>query len=241
MKKSILFVSNLVVALLFHSASIAQSDQKAVEIMQAYIKAIGGKEKLQAVKSLMSKMTATTPMGDLTITNTVQEGKSYMKTEMAGSVVMEKKFDGKTVHMTGMTGDQKITEAAVIKAEEKQARMFSELDQLLSEDVIKKFVATEDLDGKKVHKLEISDKDKSTTTQYFDAASGLLVRTISEVDAMGSKSKQTVDMSDYQEVGGVKFPHSIKMNGGMVPFPLEMKVTSFMINNEIPAELFIIK
>jgi len=220
------------------SATSAKSDAQAVTVLKGYIDAIGGKDKLSNVKSMMMKMSATTGMGDLNITQYMKAGKSAMKTEMAGSVVMEQKFDGTTLQVSGMGGTQNITDAAAIKGAKKQARMFDELDQLTSNDNLKKYLGMEDLDGKKVHKLMITDEDKNESTQYFDVASNLLVRTISTTDAMGQKLTQTMDFSDYKDVNGVKFPHSVKMTGGSVPFPLDMKVIALMVNSDLPDQLF---
>jgi hypothetical protein len=105
-----------------------------------------------------------------------------------------------------MGGTQNITDPAAIKGAKKQARMFDELDQLTSNDNLKKYLGMEDLDGKKVHKLMITDEDKNESTQYFDVASNLLVRTISTTDAMGQKLTQTMDFSDYKDVNGVASP-----------------------------------
>ncbi|MBP6795556.1 MAG: hypothetical protein KA143_10895, partial [Saprospiraceae bacterium] len=86
------------------AGSAAKSDAKAIEIMTSYINAIGGKEKLMSVKTMMTKMSASTGMGEITITNYVKDGKSAMKTEMAGSTVMEQIFDGTVVQVSGMGG-----------------------------------------------------------------------------------------------------------------------------------------
>lgn len=223
------------------SASAAKSDEsdaKAIEVLKNYIDAIGGKEKLTAVKSMMTKTTATTSMGDLAITQYVKDGKSSMKTEMAGSTVMEQVFDGNTLQVSGMGGKQSITDPAAIKGARKQARMFDELDQLTSNNSLKKYLGLEDLDGKKVHKITITDADKNMTTQYFDAGSNYLVRTIATTEAMGQKSTQTMDMGDYKDVNGIKFPHSIKVSGGAMPFTLDMKIVALMINSDLPDQLF---
>ncbi len=220
------------------TVATTKSDDKAVSILKGYIDAIGGKEKLMAVKSMMTKMTATTAMGDLAITQYMKDGKSMMKTEMGGSVVMEQIFDGTTLQVSGMGVKQNMTDEKSIAGARKQARPFDELDQLLSDKSIKKFLGTEDLNGVKVNKVSTLDPDKNETTQYFDVTSNLLLRTISTTDAMGQKATQTIDMSDYKDVSGVKFPHSIKLTGGSVPFPLDMKIAAMMINSDLPDQLF---
>ncbi|MEP7267303.1 MAG: hypothetical protein ABI844_06710 [Saprospiraceae bacterium] len=214
------------------------SDAKAIDVMKKYIAAIGGKEKLMGIKTMMTKMTGSTSMGEINIINYVKDGKSAMKTEMGGTTVMEQVFDGTAIQVSGMGGKQTITDAATIKAAKKQANLFEELDQLLSDKVVKKYMGTEDLNGKQVHKIVVIDEDKKESTQYFDVVTNLLSRTISPVDAMGSTSKQTMDFEDYKDVNGVMFPHMVKMSGGAIPFPLEMKITSMMMNSDLPDQLF---
>ncbi len=218
--------------------SSTTSDNKAIDVLKGYIDAIGGKEKLMAVKSMMTKMSATTAMGDIAITQYMKDGKSMMKTEMAGSVVMEQIFDGTTLQVSGMGGKQNLTDEKSIAGARKQSRPFDELDQLLSDKSSKKFLGVEELNGVKVNKVSTIDADKNETTQYFDVTTNLLIRTVSATDAMGQKSTQTIDMSDYKDVNGVKFPHSIKLTGGSAPFPLEMKITAMMINSDLPDQLF---
>lgn len=219
-------------------AKTNESDQKAIEVLKNYINAIGGSDKLTAVKSVMMKMSASTGMGDLLITQFIKDGKMAMKTEMAGSTVMEQKFDGTTLQVSGMGGNQNITDEKTLQGVRKQTRMFDELDQLTSNKSLKKYLGTEELDGKTVHKITVLDEDKNESTQYFDASSHLLMRTIAATEAMGQKSTQTMDFGDYKEVNGVKFPHQIKMSGGAVPFPLDMKITTLMINSDLPDQLF---
>ncbi|MDZ4708418.1 MAG: hypothetical protein SH818_08485 [Saprospiraceae bacterium] len=219
-------------------SSPSASDAKAVEVLKNYIDAIGGKDKLSGVKSMMMKMSAATGMGDILITQYIKDGKMAMKTEMSGSTVMEQIFDGTSLQVSGMGGTQNITDQGAIKGAKKQARMFDELDQLTSDKSIKKYLGSELIEGKNVHKISITDEDKNETTQYFDATSNYLVRTISTSDAMGQKSTQTMDFNDYKEVNGIKFPHQVKLTGGAVPFPLDMKITALMINSDLPDQLF---
>ena len=218
-------------------ASPSASDAKAVDVLKNYIDAIGGKDKLSGVKSMMMKMSAATGMGDILITQYVKDGKMAMKTEMSGNTVMEQKFDGTSLQVSGMGGTQNITDQGAIKGAKKQARMFDELDQLTSDKSIKKYLGAELIDGKNVHKITITDEDKNETTQYFGAASNYLVRTISTTDAMGQKSTQTMDLSDYKEVNGIRFPHQVKLTGGAVPCPLDMKIIALMINSDVPDQL----
>lgn len=220
------------------AAKSTTSDTRAVDVLKNYIDAIGGKEKLSGVKSMMMKMSASTAMGEIMITQYAKDGKMAMKTEMSGSTVMEQKFDGTTLQVSGMGGTQNMTDDNSIKGARKQARMFDELDQLTSDQSMKKYIGSEQLEGKEVHKITILDEDKNETTQYFDAGTKLLVRTVSTNEAMGQKSTQTMDFSDYKEVNGVKFPHQMKLTGGAVPFPLDMKIIALMINSDLPDQLF---
>ena len=48
----------------------------------------------------------------------------------------------------------------------------------------------------------------------------------------------SMDFSDYKEVNGIRFPHQVKLTGGAVPFPLDMKIIALMINSDLPDQLF---
>ncbi len=218
--------------------AITGSDAEAITILKGYIDAMGGKEKMMSVKSMMTKSVANSPMGDITITQYVKNGKSAMKVEAGGTTVSEQIFDGTNIYVSAMGQKQTLTDPSMVKAAKKQAAIFSEIDQLINDKEIKKFGGLVELDGKKVNKITTIDEDKKETVQYFDPVSNLQVRTVSTVDALGQKVTQTMDFSDYKEVNGIKFPHSIKMSGGSVPFPMELKITALMINSDLPDALF---
>jgi zinc protease len=211
---------------------------QAKEILGRYIAAIGGQAKLKQIRSVMMKMSASTGMGDITITRYLKDGKSAVKTEMGGNVLMEEKFDGQALERSGMGGTQKVTDTKSIAGAKKDARLFDELDNLIDDQAVKQVLGMEELNGAKAYKVKIVDANKNESTQYFDATTHLLIRTVSAVDGMGQDASQTMDFSDYRDVDGVKFPHVIKMTGGSIPFPLEMKITVMMINSDLPDQLF---
>ena len=67
--------------------------------------------------------------------------------------------------------------------------------------------------------------------------SGLLIRQIGSQDSPQGSVTITTDFGDYQEVDGVKFPHTIKIAGAM-PVPMEAKMEEVRINDEIPEDKF---
>ena len=69
-------------------AAQAQSDAKALAIVQKSIEASGGKDKMMAIKTMIRKMEISMPFGTSESESYYKNGKFYMKSSMNGAVVM---------------------------------------------------------------------------------------------------------------------------------------------------------
>ena len=84
---------------------------------------------------------------------------------------------------------------------------------------------------------DITPKVGQKWTEYYDLASGLIIREV-KVDGEGENmATMTSDLSDYKEVKGLLVPHKTVISGTM-PMPLEAIVKSVKINEEIPDSEF---
>ncbi len=96
----------------------------------------------------------------------------------------------------------------------------------------------EKIEGKDCNKIEYSIGD-AKWTEYFDAATGLKVRSVETRKSPNGEIMATIDYADYKETDGVKFPAIIKQNMGQVQ--IELKLDSVKINKGVDDKLFIIK
>lgn len=216
-------------------------DVTGKDIIKDYIKAIGGKDKLNSVKSLFSLMKMSI-MGQESATEMYQmkPDKFAMKVTMSGNVVQEQKYDGMKGYVGGMGGSQVVSDPEQLAQMKKQASMFGELDYL-NDDYTLNIKGVEALDGADHYKVEVIDPDGDKSYQYFNKATKLL-RKVSKTEEGQDGNPMTIETEfmDYKSVDGIMLPFSMKITGAM-PFPLDMKAEKYEVNPDIPASTFMIK
>ena len=87
------FLYSLLTVCMLAAAAQAQSDAKALAIVQKSIEASGGKDKMMAIKTMIRKMEISMPFGTSESESYYKNGKFYMKSSMNGAVVMEQKYE----------------------------------------------------------------------------------------------------------------------------------------------------
>jgi hypothetical protein len=80
----------------------------------------------------------------------------------------------------------------------------------------------ESVNGRDAYVIEATPPDGPPETMYFDADSGLLVRT--QREAEGPYGKATVDTTfdDYREVDGIKLPYVMRFSMGAFAFVIKL-------------------
>jgi hypothetical protein len=88
------------------------------------------------------------------------------------------------------------------------------------------------VDGVDVYKIKV----KEDSYRYYNATTGLLVRTEKSEEAQGQKITSVQDLSDYREVNGVLFPYAQKITAG--PQVIGMAASKIVVNEDVSAEDF---
>lgn len=227
----------LCIALFVSVSLFGQSDTKSLEVVNASITAAGGKEKMEAIKSMIRTMEINMPFGTAESESYHKNGKFYMKSMMNGSVGMEQKYDGNRAFVGGMQGNQVIDDEKAVQRVAQQGKIFPFLD-MTTDKVTLKYIGTEKINGKECHKI-VSKTEEGESTIYFDVASNLLARMITKGEFQGNTFESTMDFSDYKEIEGIKFAHKMAMSNAQ--FSMDMKVKSIKLNAEIADKMFMIE
>ena len=215
----------------------------AQTVIDNYIKAIGGKENLMAIKDEKMVMEGSAQGQKLVITDikkAATKKKPYMfKKEItfSGMVVQSTVCDGKRMMEGGMQGKKEIT-GDELKQQLVENTMNVEL-QYATLGYKLNALGVDNLDGKEVYKIEVVDPKGEKETQFFDVQSGLRLRMEKVMESPRGSVSISADYGDYKEVGKVKYPHSVTLDqGGMV---IEGKVTLIEQNKKIADTVFEIK
>lgn len=206
------------------------------QVLDNYIKAIGGKEKLMAVKDLTMNMEADA-MGSKIQMNLVQKqpGKVYQAFIMMGQK-QETVFDGTKGKMSAGGQTQAMPDEQIPDTKE-QAVLFTEM-RFKELGYEAKLAGIEQVDGKNAFVIETVSPTGKKQALFFDAQTFLKIKESSSMTApTGQIQTVSTDLSDYQEVDGILFPFTRKLVGA-APVPLELKVTELKVNSGVSDDIF---
>jgi len=182
------------------------------EVIDNYLKALGGKDKLEAIKSVIMENTLSVQGMDVSMT-TKKMGNKFKSEQSVMGQKMIQLFDGEKGYFDQM--GQKIDIPADKVAELKKGKV---IDALGYDPASFKTVTVEKIDGKDYNVLT-SDKGKF----YFDASTGLLYKS--------SSGEGTAIMKSYMTVDGIKFPEVIEAEGNGQK--VTIKTTKVTINSGV--------
>ena len=204
----------------------------SLTVMESYITAIGGLEAVNAVSSVNIVANVTIegmPFKPTAAIKTMSPNMSSMEMSIAGmGTVMKQKYNGTTGYseQQGMKAPMSENELSE-KAKEKGLFPETYLDASSIS-----LVSLITIEGADVYKLMIEED----SFRYYDANSGLLVRTEKTEEAQGQKVTSIEDLSDYREVNGVLFPYEQKITSG--PQIIGLSATEVIVNEGVSAEDF---
>ncbi|GAA4273498.1 pitrilysin family protein [Aquimarina gracilis] len=199
----------------------------AQSVLDSYFKAMGGKDKLEAVKSIFSTSDASVNGMALMMTMKVtSKNQTITDVQFNGNSMSKNVFDGSKGYFMQQGQKLDYTEDQVNTAK-KEVFPFPELKNTTAT-----LEGVEPYSDGKAYKLKMSDKK----TTYFDTESGLKIKDELIQEMAGQKMTTTLIYSDYKEVNGIKFPQVTKMTVG--PQALEFKIKEIKINEGVTDEDF---
>ena len=207
----------------------------ADQVIDAYVKAIGGKENLTKVQDVTQNMTASVQGMALTAVQQQKVPNKYrMAISMQGNEAFNMTSNGTKAAMSQM-GNRQELQGKTLEAAKVQSTLFAELyyDQL---GVKRSLAGVEKLSEGDAYKIELIMPGGDKVTDYFNVATGLKVRQITSTDAPQGAVNQTTDYGDYREVDKVKFPHKISSSIGM-----QLEVQSVEVNKGLEDAVFEMK
>jgi hypothetical protein len=187
-------------------------------IVNQYIKAIGGKEKINKIKSVLIEYE--TQMKDMTLTNTSKKmapNKYANIVSGMGMTLGKEVFNGKTGYQEAR-GQKKEMDKKEIEKFMNMPQPFSVLGLIKTG----KLSRMDSFDGNDYYVISDSDTD-----YYFNAKTGLKDKEVSHKEVQGHQMTQTVKFSDYKEYSGIKFPAKVTLISGVQPVEFKLKEIKF--------------
>ena len=183
----------------------------AHDVLEKYIEAIGGKEKLSEVTSYAIKAEADMQGTKLNLEIMKTSKNQFMQDiKVMGNSMSKQVVDGGKGYMV-VQGQRKDLSEEEVKKIKEESVPFPELDLLLMDVTLE---GVEVIDGKKTYKIKLSDEK----TSFYDIETALKVRDEVNIEANGQPMKTTFDYGDYKDVAGIKFPFTLTQTMGQQSF-----------------------
>ncbi len=200
-----------------------EGDISAETIIQNYLEAIGGAEKVKSIKT--SKMESVAEVQGMKLEmsyvydeqNQAFSNKVSMMGNVASNTVIK---DGKAI-VTAMGQSQELSDEQ-FEAAKMNMFIFPELHYELMGYTLE-LDGIREVEGEEAYKLVISNPTGASTINYYSVESGLKLK---------SESADTGEMifDEYEEVEGIKYPMMMTLKSPMIPMPLEAKVGKIEFN-----------
>lgn len=185
-------------------------------IMERYVRALGGRARLDAVTSYVIEGTLQLPEGGGTAAFRRYQGDDrcyLMEIDLPGGASQKRGYDGQVMWEMSRPGGVRL-----ITGERKASRLRSDALNLLAdwkercEGVT--CAGTVEVKGRAAWKLILATGPEATETVYIGEESGLMVRRETHVEGPSGTVTAVIDVGDYRPVGALQMPHRQRVRIG---------------------------
>jgi zinc protease len=181
---------------------MAAGEADAQTIIQNYLQAIGGEQKLNAVKDLYTMTSLSVQGMQLQMTQSRKVPNMYMTETSMGGQVMSKVALADNKGYMEFQGQRRELPAEQVTAFMYNAHPFPEL-QMKAGSIKTEVKGIETVNGQEAYKVAVTPSEGVTVMEYYAKESGLKLKTESPA--------ATIVIKSYQEVDGIKYPREISM------------------------------
>lgn len=203
-------------------------------ILQKAVTAYGGAQAIAAVKDLSLTGAASVQGMTINVTQKHVLPSAFVQEVSAQGMTFQKKLmkDGK-FSLSGQGGNKEADEKDKEEMME-DAMVFPEVYMLNQKGYEFKLNGIEQVEGKDAYAVAVKTPAKREYTNYYDVASGLLVKKTSVQEGPQGSMNVSSFVGDYKAFNGVQIPTKIVNDLGMMKF--EIKFTDVKVNSGLKAE-----
>lgn len=220
----------------------AASAQTADELIEKNLQASGGKEKIEAVKSVRMSGKMVIPQGmEIPVTVEFKDPDKLRSEATLQGMTMVQAFDGKSGWKIEPFMGKKDPESM---SEEEIKQVREQLDSMVPLSKYKEkghtleYVGKEELEGTPVYKLKLTRKSGDIAYIYLDAESYLMVKMAGKTKVQDQEMESESAMGDYKAVDGILYPHSIETQLKGMPGKMVMSFSKIEVNPAIEDSRF---
>lgn len=202
----------------------------AQTVLEHYISAIGGKDKVKALKTVLAIADVKiegVPFAPIAEIKTMLPNKESLEMSIEGmGVIVKQKFNGETGYVEQQGQRKDLTEQQLTD----KKTDYSICPELYFDASMISLESMTTIDGNDVYKIKFSG-GKTDSFRYYDAETGLLKRVESTIESQGQIISSVVDFGNYSPVNEVLFPYSQTVKTG--PQVLNFNFTNIKVNEGV--------
>lgn len=216
--------------------------QTADELIEKNVQAKGGREKIQAIKTLrMSGKMALGQGMEAPVTMEMSRPDKMRVEFVVQGMTGVQTYDGKdawaVMPFMGKTEPEAISGKQLESIQEQ-----ADFDGILMDYKEKghkvELVGKEDLEGTPAYKLKVTKKNGDTGYYWLDAETFLDLKASGKTVVNGQEIEGETYFGDYKESGGVMFAHSVENKAVGMPGSMTITIDKVEVNPDLAAERF---
>ncbi len=220
------------------SMQVAQA-QTIDEVVDKHTEAMGGKEKVRALKTV--KMTGGLSVQglDVGLVITVSQGIGS-RTDISvpgmgeGFQIMTPSKGWDFMPFQGQTSPEEVSEEKV-KAGQAQLDLTGSLINYKEKGNQAELLGKEKVDGAECYKIKLTNKTGKVSTLFVDAATFYRVKSVTTQNINGEDTEVETVFSDFKKVDGLVFPHAQTSPRGTITY------TAIEVNKPVDESIFVVK
>ncbi len=204
----------------------------ATSILNKYIQAIGGADKLKRLKDFSMTATGAIQDQDIVFTKLYKNPGKYLSTVSIPDLNMTPMkivINGDSIFMNQMGNPVPLNDE-IKKVLKERSEIFPELSLLDQNNAVVKGITT--INGADAYELNVNFGN-ITYSYFYDVNTGFKLRQ-GESSTDMPEASTTIDYSDYRDVDGIKFPYKMNEDLGQISFDLQvqnLKINSGLISD----------
>jgi len=192
----------------------------AQSVIDTYFKAIGGKDAISKVKTLVfsGDMNAMGQVMGIQMKKMTPNKNAMEVTHPQAGVVMKQVFDGEVGYTAQMGQKQPMSAEDITESKSKNV-LFDELSLDMSKVTLESMTS---INGEDAYKLKVTGSGEPEF-RYYNAKTGYLVKTETTKKAQGQTISISTEYGNYTPTSGIQFPFSLTTKQGPQTFGMIIK------------------
>jgi outer membrane lipoprotein-sorting protein len=208
------YVKSFIAILFLFTLSVNVFSQTVDEVINNHVKAMGGLDKINAVKTVRFTGTFSGMGADIPVTITIKK-QDMIKMDMSfQGMSFIQAYDGTTGWSINPFSGKKDAEkmpAEEVKDMKENAEWEGQLINYKDKGFKVELIGKEDMEGSEAYKIKLTDKDSDVTYYFLDATTYLVIKQSAKRKFKEKEITQEQYPGNYQAVEGIMFPMSVEI------------------------------